>query len=70
MGGEDVNDASMKERLWREGVAVLEVLRCCGWLYEEAVSSESLRFASAFLLFGTSCNLKGSAAEDGAGEAC
>jgi len=34
------------------------------------VDSESLRFASAFLFFGTSCSLKGSAAEDGAGEAC
>ena len=29
MGGEEVKVESMNERLCREGVAVLEVLRCC-----------------------------------------
>ncbi len=36
----------------------------------ETLSSESLRLASAFLFFGTSCNLKASVVDEGIGEAC
>lgn len=36
----------------------------------DALLSESLRLASDFLLFGTSCSLKASVVEAGAGEAC
>ena len=71
-GGEDVNVGSISGRLSRaDMVSFLEEVGNCirSWGCGDGVSSESLRLASAFLFFGTSCSLKGSAAE-GAGEAC
>jgi hypothetical protein len=53
-----------------EEVNMEELGCCCGCCAcGDGVSSESLRLASVFLFLGTSCSLKGSAAE-GAGEAC
>jgi hypothetical protein len=68
-GGEEVNVGSIRGRLSRADMtSFLEAEGgCCGC--GDGVSSESLRLASAFLFLGTSCSLKGSAAE-GAGEAC
>ena len=71
-GGEDVNVGSISGRLSRADMVSFleEVGNCCrSWACGDGVSSESLRLASVFLFLGTSCNLKGSAAE-GAGEAC
>lgn len=68
VGGEDEKVGSMRGRLNREDMPALGVLNCCdtcGGVFE----GESLRFASVFLFFGTSCSLKGSAAGAGEGEA-
>jgi hypothetical protein len=70
-GGEEVNMGSISGRLSRADMSFLEELGCCCGCCAcgDGVSSESLRLASVFLFLGTSCSLKGSAAE-GAGEAC
>lgn len=65
-GGEDPKVGSIRGRLSRADISLGgELFSCsCGGVFE----SESLRFDSAFLLFGTSCNLKGSVADEGAGD--
>jgi hypothetical protein len=66
MGGDDVKVGSIIGRLRREDISAL------GEPYRggESLLSESLRLTSALLFLGTSCNLKASVAEEGAGEAC
>lgn len=68
-GGEEVKSGSTSGRLNRADMSfVCEAgCSCCGC--GESLS-ESLRFASAFLFLGTSCSLKGSGVDAGAGDAC
>jgi hypothetical protein len=71
-GGEAVKSGSMSGRLNRADISTDTEGELC-WaccICKDSLDSESLRLASAFLFLGTSCSLKGSAIEDGAGEAC
>jgi hypothetical protein len=72
VGGEEVKSGSMSGRLNRADMSTDTdgelCWACC--ICRDSLDSESLRLASAFLFLGTSCSLKGSATEDGAGEAC
>lgn len=62
-GGEEVKFGSINGLLRRADMSI------SGEVWDWMLESESWRFASAFLFFGTSCNLKGSVFE-AAGEAC
>jgi hypothetical protein len=67
-----VKVGSTRGRLSRKPISTVGERACCACVCGGGGvrASESLRFASAFLFLGTSCSLKGSAAEEGAGDAC